>query len=221
MPTPSHTTVSTPPSTLPHEHNSRPSCPPEIRRHHGTRIAVGRALVEDTGALPNDNIVNDQNENINHLTASSAAEEHQQREGEEPSPASHSDGGSSPDQLLHSPLKGAESDDHGIIRDTPSPSSTVDNAVEHDHRMSQSAHSQSHPAPQSLVLLNSPYASQRVGSSIDYRIEYFRTYTYTNSHYSFYPTHPHPFYALGAGFGVRNSRIVRFTKSKSISSMSI
>ena len=169
MPTPSHTTVSTPPSDLPHELSSRPSCPPETRRHQSTRIAVGRASVNDTGALPNDNGQNGQNENINpSVTALSAPEQQQRQRGEEQSPESQSDGSLSPDRSLHSSLKRSDSDEHGLIRDTPSPTSTTENLIEADHRMSQSAHLQSHPAPKSLILLNSPYASQRVRSSPSY-----------------------------------------------------
>ena len=175
MPTPSHTTVSTPPSDHPHELSSRPSCPPETRRHQGTRIAVGRASVNDTGALPNDNGQNRhnrQNEIVNRATALSAIEQQQQQQirGEEHSPESQSDDSLSPDQSLHSSLKRSDSDEHGLIRDAPSPTSTTDNTVEADQRMSQSAHSQSRLVPKSLIFLNSPYASQRVRSSISFCI---------------------------------------------------
>ena len=113
---------------------------------------------EGAGARSSEDGANDRSENVNPVNASTVTQELRHQS----SPESQNDGDSAPDHSLRSPLKGADSDEDGLIRDTPSPTSTTEDAIEPDQRMSQSAHSQTHPSPEPLMLLNSPYASQRV-----------------------------------------------------------
>ena len=210
MPTPSHATISTPqPQNLPHELSSRPSCPPEDIRNYDRRIVVGRAPEEGDGAHPIQDGANHQSGEINPVTTPSAAQESRQElqnGGDE----------SSPDHSLRSPLKRTDSDEEGLIVDTPSPASTTEDVVESDQRMSQSAHSQTHPPPETFLLLNSPSTSQRVRISGCSSFGLPCVWADLSARYSFYPTRPHLFCALVAAFGVRNNQIAKYTMFKSI-----